>query len=159
MSGNNPNYCGHGCYSAAIIAGRSVREVDGKRLCVLCESRHRNGLVRYSPSNGTEFDYFQSRCEGCRHFTGDIDDVKKTACHWKVLDQMLNQMCEAKDSPKMWWNPDDIDPVTCPATCKRFTPKDYPHDDRDPPKPDVPGQMMLGEAIVIEEHVPQMAQH
>lgn len=110
----------------------------------------RDGLMWYRPSNGTEFDIFLSRCQGCRHM--DYDDNDYETCQFNILDRIVRSAwTEEYDRPEFYHHPDEVDVSTCPATCLKFTPKDYDGDDRDPPHPDCPGQMMLGEAIEIHE--------
>lgn len=158
-------YCGVGCYGEAVKAGRLVRQTDVCKypICSLCESRIREGLVHYRPSNGTEFDYFESACNRCKHHIDNYEDPKPgklrppfVACTWGVKDRLLVQQVESAGHISTWFDPADLDPSTCPATCKRYTPKDYPHDDRDAPKPDLPGQMTLGEIDVPVESVPAL---
>lgn len=143
------NYCDT-CYSAASKAGRTVRAVtiggNEWEVCTLCESRIRNGLIHYVPSNGTEGHAFLGRCERCRHFDPDtLQDASVKGCAWGIADKILTMMYAESDSPNAWHDPADLTP-TCPATCLRFTSKDDPHGEhRDPPPPDVPGQLTFGE--------------
>lgn len=155
--GPPPDYCAT-CYSDAAKCGRPVRLTALHKLpiCSLCEQRLANGLIKYRPSNGTEFDIFLSRCFRCRHWIDDMDNPQPgklsppySACKWGVLDRMYHGML-SYDNIGNWFDPADLDPSGCPATCKRYTPDDYGFDDRDPPAPDVPGQMTLMESVTIE---------
>ena len=142
-------YCAH-CYGVAAKAGRVVRKVEGYKypLCSLCESRCREGLIHYSPSNGTEFSMLESVCERCRHFDEEgLQDASVQSCKWNILDKLLNGQFSEPDSMNFWFDPSDIDDG-CPATCKRFTDRDdeFGHF-RDPPPPDCVGQMTLGEML------------
>lgn len=157
-------YCG-GCYGAAEKAGRPVRKTDvyDYPLCGLCEGRVRNGLIQYHPSNGTEFDYFLSTCERCRHFDGGgLSDHRVKACAWGVLDKLLNGMSEPSDSGTFWFDPADLathglnGELICPARCLRFTGRnDADGNLRDPPPRDCEGQMFLGDLLTVPERVPQ----
>lgn len=71
---DDPNYCAY-CYGEAKKHGRAVRQTDvcEWRICTLCESRIRNGLVHYNPSNGTEYRIFEGRCGECRHHIDDVE--------------------------------------------------------------------------------------
>lgn len=152
----DPNYCSK-CYGAAQKAGRPVRMTDvcDYPICLLCESRIRNGLVHYIPSNGTEGMIFQERCEQCRHLSADPRGFD--TCAWGILDQMLDSAWEEHDSAKVWYDPEVLDPETCPATCKRFTGKgDADGPSRDPPPKDCTGQMFLDELLEVPvERVPE----
>lgn len=126
--------------------------------------RERDGLLFYRPSNGTEFQIFQERCARCKHWIDDLDDPQPgrmappyATCKWGVLDRLYIAMTRERGDIADYHDPADLRterldglPV-CPAECLRFTPKDYGFDDRDPPSPDVPGQMLLGEDVVIHE--------
>ena len=159
--GPPPGYC-RWCYGDAIKDGRPVRKSDvspDHEACAKCESFARSGMIHYSPSNGTEYDIFVSQCARCRHYIDDLDNPRPgrmrppfTACTWGVLDRLHVQMVRGPCDASRWLDPDDIDNKHCPAECKRFTPKDDPHGElRDPPTPDAPGQMMLGEALDVPE--------
>jgi len=94
---------------------------------------------------------FTSRCERCRHFIDDRDDPQIprlsrpfSNCQWGVLDRLNMSAMSSDDHISNWYDPDDIEP-TCPAICKRFTDRNDDDPSRDPPKPDMPGQMFLGD--------------
>ena len=146
-------YCGC-CYGDAAKAGRIVRKVDcyDYPLCPVCETRMRNGLIHYRPSNGTEFHIFADRCYRCRHFNADgMIDGSVSACAWGVLNKLLNAMWQNYDDACNWQDPEDI-ADGCPATCKRYTPKDDEMGHfRDPPPKDCIGQMVLGESLAVEK--------
>ena len=158
MNATETKYCAK-CYSAAEKAGRAVRMTDvcKRPICSLCESRIRNGLVHYVPSNGSEGEMFFSRCDRCRHFNAEgYSDPSAQACAWGIADKVLNMMANESDSPQAWHDPADLDHTTSPAICKRFTHKDDENGHfRDPPPPDCEGQMTFGELDVPKERVPQ----
>lgn len=156
----DPNYCST-CYGAAAKAGRPVRQTElyPYPVCTLCETRLRNGLVRYMPSNGTEFYIFQDRCERCRHNLGaDPGDASQKACAWGVLDKLLNGQCAETDSGNFWFDPADLrtrdydgSPI-CPAECLKFTDRrDADGELRDPPPPDVEGQLTFSDLLTVPE--------
>lgn len=160
-------YCGSGCYSAAAKAGRLVRATQWGNLCSLCESRAREGLLHYRPSNGTEFQIFEGRCETCRHYNVEAqhdmsiqprNDVPGNLCTWAVLDRITNQMWSEHDAACNWFHPADLAThdangrYICPAECKRYTHKDDRDGEwRDPPPRDVPGQLLLEELLDVPE--------
>jgi hypothetical protein len=162
------NYC-DGCYGAAARRGRPVRTVNingkDKIVCAVCESRMRNGLIHYVPSNGTEGEMFRSRCDRCRHFIDDSDNPQPpkfespySQCQWGVLDKITAAMWEESDHMCHWFDSSDVTnhglngELLCPARCLRFTGKgDFGGELRDPPPPDVVGQMTLGELAVPKE--------
>lgn len=164
----DPDYCST-CYGSAKEHGRTVRMTDVYKypICGLCESRIRNGLVQYHPSNGTEFyDYFIPRCEVCRHYIDNPDNPLPgklqppyAACAHGVLDRLLVQQVESRDHISMWFDPADLSrydesgTLCCPAICKRFTHKDDSDGaSRDPAPRDCPGQMTFDDInIPIEK--------
>lgn len=157
---DDPTYCSL-CYDAARKAGRAVRQTDVYTwpVCSLCESRLRNGLVHYVPSNGTEGHIFLSRCDECRHFRSE--DFK---CAHGVLDKVMDMMFELSDSAKAWHDPATLQTRVAdgspryPALCLRFTDRNDPLGDlRDPPPKDCVGQMMLEEVLDVPERVPAVA--
>lgn len=155
-----PDYCGR-CYDEARKHGRTVRKTDvyDYPICSLCESRIRNGLVKYRPSNGTEFLVFLDRCSKCRHWIDDTDDPQPgnleppyNTCQWGVLDRFYVNMAFGHDHISNWFDPADLDASTCPATCKRFTHRnDGDGETRDPPPVDCEGQMFFGDLDVPRE--------
>jgi hypothetical protein len=162
-------YC-DACCSQAAKAKRPVRRVpslDGD-YCGLCEMRARNGLVFYCPSNGTEGDIFEERCEQCRHFIDDREDPKPprlerpfVTCKWGVRDRLLTAMWHDRDHISNWYDAADLTryglngELLCPARCLRFTHEDDRDGERrDPPPPDCRGQMFLGEMLTVRERVP-----
>ncbi len=157
-------YCGTGCYSEAAKAGRKVRmtDVSDYPICSQCESRVRNGLVKYQPSNGTEMMMFEEQCERCRHHTDDGESPPKLtvpgkACMWAIKDKLIQGMWSPVDSAVLWFDPLDLDTDDCPATCRRFTGKgDADGEFRDPPPPDCIGQLFFGDVDVPVERVPVM---
>jgi hypothetical protein len=153
------NYCAC-CYAAAAKAGRTVRLTDVYEypVCSLCESRLRNGLIHYVPSNGSEGDMFASQCNRCRHFDPASDeDYTVKQCAWGIRDKVTAMMWEDSDSAKAWHDPADLDDQYCPASCRRFTSKDDENGHfRDPPPPDVTGQMTFGEVDMPVERSPDI---
>jgi hypothetical protein len=155
-------YCG-GCCGEAAKRGRPVRKTDlyAYPLCGLCESRMREGLVRYRPSNGTEFRMFRSHCDNCRHCIDSEDDPKPGSltppfqcCSWGVLDRLYQQMWSKHDHISNWFNPLDLKPE-CPATCLRFTHRNDPEDEsRNPPPPSDPAQMTFADLDIPVEAAP-----
>lgn len=146
-------YC-NACYGLAEKRGRTI---TASGYCTLCDTRRREGLVAYCPSNGTEGMMFFERCEDCRHCDDEgFHDRNVKACAWGVLDRLLNAMCEDDDHVFNWHDPANLDTSTCPATCLRFTPKDYDGDDRDPPPPVDPNQMTFDDLDIPVEQVPVM---
>jgi hypothetical protein len=157
-------YCGVGCYGEAKKKGRLVRltTMSEYPMCWLCEQRTREGLVHYSPSNGTEFDIFQSHCYRCRHWIDDTDNPQPTkleapfvTCKWGVLDRVMYQMCTEADHISHWFDPEDLStkdatgrPI-CPARCLRF--RDKNDASGDPPPRDMPGQMTFSDVLVVKE--------
>jgi len=138
---------------------RLVRDMD-ELFCELCRNREREGLVHYTPSNGAEGDLFFSQCEECRHNIDDPDNPRPGSltppyqtCAWGVSDRLYVQMLESRDHTCMWFDPDDIK-RGCPATCRRFTPRDYSLGDRDPAPPPCPGQMSFDDLDTPVERVP-----
>jgi hypothetical protein len=159
-----PDYCSC-CYDAARKAGRPVRQTDVYKwqICDLCESRIREGLLHYFPSNGTEFGIFESHCNRCRHYNPDADygNHEDKACTWGILDKILNAQIEDYDTINAWFDPAHITreakdgSLICPADCLKFTHKnDGDGPLRDPPPKDAAGQMELGECFTVEEIVP-----
>ncbi len=157
-------YCG-GCYGEAKKKGRPVRVTDVYKyaLCSLCESRMRNGLVHYIPSNGTEGHMFETECEKCRHYSTHPEGYG--TCAFGILDKMVESGWEDRDSAKSWYDPADLrtkdhegNPI-CPAQCLRFTDKNDPNGNlREPPPKDCAGQMFLGEVLdVPERKIPEKA--
>jgi hypothetical protein len=167
--GPDSDYCGT-CYGAARKHGRkvSLTTIYPYAVCGQCEQHLRNGLVHYSPSNGTEFAYFEDECGRCRHHIDDGEScpslTKPTMCAWGVLDRITHQMATDHDHIDRWFDPQDLrtkgevgEPL-CPARCLRFTYKgDAGGEHRDPPKPDCEGQMFLGEVLTVPERVPAKA--
>jgi hypothetical protein len=143
------------CYDCAPKQGRPVKLTDvyGWPICSLCESRLRNGLVHYRPSNGTEFYMFDERCCDCRfHDPMGEQDASVKACSYGILDKLLNGMMSERDSMCFWFDPADLTP-TCPATCLRYE-RRMPNDGDGPaklPAPDCPGQMMFAEMFTPHE--------
>jgi hypothetical protein len=171
--GPDPDYCGT-CYGAARKHGRkvSLTTIYPYPVCGQCEQHLRNGLVHYTPSNGSEFAYFYDRCGMCRHYIEDPDDPKPgnlakpfTGCAWGVLDRVIHQMGTEEDHIDRWFDPADLLTTTdegapiSPPRCVRFT---YKGDDggehRDPPKPDCEGQLFFGEVLTVPERVPAKAE-
>lgn len=163
----DPNYCGT-CYGQAKKHGRTVSltTVYGYPVCGQCEQHLRNGLVHYSPSNGTEGMIFEERCGRCRHNIDNGESFpdlskKPTICAWGVRDRIMHQMVTDHDHIDRWFDPADLRtrdengvPI-CPAECLRFTHKnDADGEHRDPPKPDCDGQMFLGDVLTVPEVVP-----
>lgn len=149
------------CCGEAKKAGRDVRMTDlhpKYPLCTLCEARRREGLVHYRPSNGTEFDIFLERCFSCRHHIDDWDNPKPgtleepfNTCAWGVLDRLYVSMMERDGHIANWFDPKDLTPG-CPADCQRYTHKDDdPSDGRNPPVPDIPGQLTFDDLNVPVE--------
>lgn len=138
-----------------------MRKVDEKEYCPDCLPFVQEGMVVVSFSNGTELDCFHAGCFNCRHYIDDLENPQPgrlsppfNACAWGVLDRIYLDMVEVERPRTRFHHPDDIDGSTCPPTCKRFTPKhDSDGEYRDPPPPDVPGQMLLGEDIAPVERV------
>lgn len=165
----NPAYCAC-CYDQAKKHGRPVRVTDvyEYQICSLCESRIRNGLVKYQPSNGTEFDIFQEGCERCRHYDKSVlgeGDFSRKACAHGILDKLLDGMFSESDSMKFWFDPQDLTTrdangkYICPAQCLRFTGKNDPDGERrDPPKPDCEGQLFFSDILVVKEKSPLQPQ-
>lgn len=163
----DPNYCGT-CYSEAKKQGRAVRMTDAYPypVCSQCERHLRNGLIHYSPSNGTEYLIFEERCYDCRHNIDDGESCpditkKPRICAWGVRDRVMHQMATDADHIDRWFDPEDLSTrsadgsLICPAECRRFTHKnDGDGARRDPPKPDCEGQMYLGEMLTVPERVP-----
>lgn len=123
----------------------------------------RAGLVDIYFSNGSEFDGWLSRCFECRHHLEPPDDIRVpkitppyAVCAWGVLDRIYHEMAMGRYGYGTSFHPpEDVEMERrIYPTCKRYTHRDDSDPGRDPPKPDVPGQMMLGEAVVIEERVP-----
>lgn len=165
--GPPPDYCGT-CYGQAKKHGRTVSltTVYPYKICGLCEGRLRNGLVKYSPSNGTEYMMFEERCGDCRHYIDDGEsaptlDGKPVMCAHGVLDRVSYQMFTDHDHISRWFDPADIRTTDdqggpmCPAECLRFTHKNDPDGERrDPPKPDCEGQMFFSDVLTVPEPEP-----
>jgi hypothetical protein len=136
----------------------------------MSEDQHKaNGLVQCYFPNGTAFDMFYDSCARCRHCTDNLENPqpgRMTApfanCGWGVLDRIYVAMTiRDRDHASHWHDPADLEvkdedgSPRCPPLCKRFTPKGYDGDDRDPPRPDLPGQMFIGEIDIPIERVPE----
>jgi hypothetical protein len=157
-------YCA-GCYGQAAKAGRIVRQTNAYEfpLCGLCERRVREGLVRYRPSNGTEYMMFDAQCGRCRHHTDDGESPPSLTppyrmCAWGVLDRLTYQMGEDADHPCNWFDPADLrrfapdGRLLAPADCLRFTDKrDGDGERRDPPRPDCEGQLTFSDLLTVHE--------
>ena len=155
------------CYSEAAKAGRPVRKIDicDYEICTLCETRLREGLLYYIPSNGTEFDIFQEQCDRCR-FGGTHPEHGCPTCAHGIIERLMDSAWEGDDSMKKWWMPDVLRTRgedghhLCPADCLKFS--DRSNDDgmgNKPPPPDCIGQMMLWEAVPAPvEVVPKLAE-
>ncbi len=122
-----------------------------------------NGLVLAYFPNGESYRMFERRCYNCRHdqdVSGGLALAPKlqpphNICAWGIIDRILHH-CWSEDTyghGQSAHDPLDIDTKPCPPTCLRFTPNDYDFDDRDPPTPDVAGQMMLEESISVPQLV------
>lgn len=130
-----------------------------------CANATAEGLVLAYFPNGTALEMFVWRCDNCRHCIDDRENPKPgrltppfTCCTWGVLDSVYFEMAHSRfgygksaHKPEDVQVRDDDGSWLCPPHCKRYTPKDYPSDDRDPPRPDVPGQMLLDEIDVPVE--------
>lgn len=147
----DPDYCSQ-CFTAAKKAGRSVRMTPYYEwpICSLCESRLREGLVHYRPSNGTEGDLFEAQCERCRHYRPMSDDGERAAsCKLKILDRVFEQMWSDYDAACHWFMPDVLKTTLaggspcCPAECLKFSPPGDGDDANGTPIVDCPGQLML----------------
>ena len=156
----DPNYCAL-CYSAAAKAGRPVKLTDVYKyaICSLCESRIRNGLTHYVPSSGTEGRMFTARCKRCRHCSEHPNGYP--VCAFKIMDQLLESGWCDSDSSKGWWDPSVMKTREAdgshifPAQCLKFTDRrDGDGETRDPPAPDVEGQMFFGDLLTVPERVP-----
>lgn len=154
------NYC-DGCYSDAAENGRAVRQTELSKypLCVLCESRTREGLLHYRPSNGSEFSCIESRCAVCRHNIDDRDNPQPGSlnppyqcCSWGILDRFYIQMWGGYSNIANWFDPKDL---THEGRCLRFTHRNDPDGElRDPsPTPD-PAQMTFSDLNVPIEASP-----
>lgn len=127
-----------------------------------CERAEAAGLVRAYFPNGTAFMLFEERCEQCRHFIDDLHNPKPgrleppfNCCKWGVLDRIYEASATDRYGyGKSYHQPEDMEPGGCPPECKRWTAKDDDDPSREPPRPDVPGQMMLDEVLTVEEHAP-----
>lgn len=154
----NETYCGT-CHDRAKVKGRGVTltQFHEYPVCSLCESRLREGLVHYEPSNGSEFDGFWTRCEVCRHVT--VDGGGANSCTWKILDKLLVGMGEAHDAACFWFNPDDLETGRHGAVCKRFTHRNDNDDDgaRNPPPIHDPAQMTFDDIDIPVERSPKMS--
>lgn len=139
------DYCAT-CYGAAKANGRPVKmtEVYHRPICSLCESRIRNGLVHYVPSNGSEGRAFISRCTRCRHYQDN--DGRPQTCTWGILDKITGMMIEESDSAKAWHDPANLETT---GNCLRFTDRNDPHGD--PPPKDCEGQIFFGELLAVKE--------
>jgi len=136
----------------------------------MSEQHKRNGLVPCYFPNGTAFECFYASCAVCRHCTDNLDNPQPGRltppfpnCKWGVLDRIYVAMTiRDRDHASHWHDPENIEITDadgwprCPPLCKRFTPKDYDNDDRDPPAPDLPGQMTLDDINIPVERVPLM---
>jgi hypothetical protein len=91
------------CYGLAKKSGRTIRltSLSEYPLCTLCESRAREGFIHYVPSNGTEGNIFEERCESCRHHTETPDGMG--TCRLKILDQLWDSAWSERDSMKCWY--------------------------------------------------------
>jgi hypothetical protein len=153
-------YCNF-CYSDAEKAGRKVylRDRPGpydNKTCDTCESRLREGLVHYRPSNGTEWQIFEERCENCRHRRQEgYEDATKPACTWGISDKLLNAMWQGYEGEANWHDPANLKTVDedgdsmCPAECLRFSP--HGDDGNEPPEPHDPHQLTFDDIDVPHE--------
>lgn len=113
-----------------------------------------NGLVRTHFSNGSEFMAFEEDCFRCRHFV-DEPRAGEKSCKWGIVDQFYRTMCD----PIWGYGTTYVDPEFVKVenfcvTCLKFMDRDSGDDSRDPPKPDVPGQMFFGDMDIPVERVP-----
>lgn len=132
-----------------------------------CRRAKAEGLVEFYFPNGTSYMCFEEQCGRCRHNLeefGESNPPKLTPphgiCAWGVLDQITHCMAVSPYGyGTSYHDPDstELHDGLWPH-CKRFTPDDYDRDDRDPPVPDVPGQMMLDDVDVPVERVPVFVQ-
>jgi len=107
-------------------------------------------LVRAYFPNGLSFSGFYETCQQCRHCIDNLDNPKPgrlsapfNTCTWGVLDLILHGQATGKSESQH--APENMAVVNGSPRCLRFTPLTYQHTDRDPPIPDVPGQLMLTE--------------
>jgi hypothetical protein len=120
------------------------------------------GLMRVYFPNGTSYMDFECNCGNCRHFIEDQENIKPpklepphNICSWGVLDRIVHCMAVSPYGyGTSFHHPDDMEIVDeFWPRCKRFTPRGYGGDDRDPPTPDAPGQLTFGEIDVPVEQV------
>lgn len=159
----NTKYCAT-CYGDAEKKGRAVKltKLYDYPVCTLCESRLREGLVHYIPSCGGEGANFQDRCYDCRHHIPDLggnNDPQFPSltppygmCTWGILDRLEKSAWEDHDHIASWYNPADLDAKR--GRCLRYTPKDYPGDDRDPPPIPDPNQLTFDDLLTPKEVAP-----
>lgn len=167
MSEEVRQYCA-GCYGEAKKAGRLVRQTDVYpwAICAQCETRVRNGLIHYTPSNGTEYSMFKQQCETCRHYLrSDDPSAAGKGCAWGVLDKIESQMWTEHDNANRWFDPADLmtkdasGRLICPPDCQRYTYRgDAGGEHRDPQPPDVTGQLMIEDLLAVPEQMPKAAE-
>jgi hypothetical protein len=128
-----------------------------------CKLAEANGLIRFYFANGSEWSGFEARCDKCRHFIDDPENPKPgkvtpphNCCAWGVLDRIYESMATGRYGYGTSYHPpEDAEVVRLNPACKRFTHKDDENGEfRDPPKPDCPGQLVLGESDVPVEKSP-----
>lgn len=121
------------------------------------------GLVKIHFSNGSEWDCFSSRCDDCRHNI-DFNDADyprapklsppHNICTWGILDRIYYCMAtDAHGYGNSLHSPDDMEIVhKFFPHCKRYTHKDdFDGEFREPPTPDIPGQMTFDDIDVPVE--------
>lgn len=157
-------YCWY-CCTDAVKSGRLVRlvKIDGQELevCPLCESKARNGLIHYRPSNGEEFGIFESKCFVCRHHIDDSEDPQPgrlespyALCTHGVLDRFAVQMGSGYDDISNWFDPQDLEynGTFWPARCRRFTHKsDGDGETCDPAPCPIAGQLSFEDLLEVKE--------
>ena len=153
------DYCRH-CHHE----WKGKRRLTGhglKAVCELCRNREQEGLVRYRPSNGTEWMMFADRCDHCRFNRDDHesppDHAKGTLCAWGIKDKLVAAMWEPDDSNVLWHAPEDVRATAedgrpmCPAKCLRFVHGDNDDDSHDPPPTPDPNQMTFDDVLEVKE--------